>query len=246
MTVLRITELDTGYGDIQALKGLSLSVEEGEVVALLGANGAGKTTLLRSMSGLLPAWAGTIEFQGEPVERVRASRRARLGIAHVPEGRQVFAPLTVAENLDVGALADARRPAAGEVGDRIKGVYTLFPRLGERNGQLAGTLSGGEQQMLAIGRALMSEPKLLMLDEPSLGLAPQVTDTIFDALAELKREGMTILLAEQNAAAALDVADRGYVLELGRIAHSGTSAELGDDKTMRNAYFGVHERGVPA
>ena len=235
--MLEVTSLEAGYGEIRALTGVSLSVREGELVTLVGANGAGKTTLLRTISGLLPAAAGTVSFRGREIQTMAAARRARLGIGHVPEGRQIFGPLTVWENLEMGAVA------AGIRGDllaqALESVYELFPRLRERASQLGGTLSGGEQQMLAVGRAMMGRPTFLMLDEPSLGLAPLVVDAIFSALQRLHDEGVTILLVEQNAEAALAIADRGYVMDLGRVVHEGDAAALLASDEIRDIYFGT-------
>lgn len=235
--MLEVAALEAGYGEIRALAGISLSVAEGEIVTLVGANGAGKTTLLRTISGLLPSAAGTVAFRGAPIDRLSAVRRARLGIGHVPEGRQVFAPLTVRENLEMGAVGARLR---GErLQQRLEFVYDLFPRLEERTSQVAGTLSGGEQQMLAIARAMMGSPPFLMLDEPSLGLAPKVVDAIFAALLRLHDDGVTILLVEQNAEAALAIADRGVVMELGRVVHEGEARDLLGTDELRQIYFGT-------
>lgn len=242
--MLRVDSLEAGYGDVCSLSGASLEVGEGEIVALLGANGAGKTSLLRTVSGLLEARAGSVELRGRAIEAVPAPRRVDLGIGHVPEGRQIFGPLTVRENLEVGAVMRARRAGKGEIQDSYDLVYELFPVLRDRSGQLGGTLSGGEQQMLAIARALMAGPSFLMLDEPSLGLAPMVVESIFEALRSLNRGGLTILLVEQNAEAALEVAHRGYVLELGTVVHEGTAADLAGDESVRSIYFG--SRQAPA
>ena len=234
--MLELREVHTYYGHIHALKGISLRVDEGEVVALLGSNGAGKTTLLRTIQGLLRPQRGTILFQGAALERLPPDQVVRRGISQAPEGRLIFSRMTVLENLEMGAFS--RRDGAAVKAD-LERVFSLFPRLRERQSQKGGTLSGGEQQMLAIGRALMARPKLLLLDEPSMGLAPLLVDQILDAVLGLKREGVTILLVEQNATAALSIADRGYVLEIGEITDSGTGAALLDDPKMRAAYLGV-------
>lgn len=233
--MLEVSGLRSAYGRIEVLHGVDLSVGAGEIVALVGANGAGKTTLLRTLSGVQPATAGTVRFLGEPIERAPPHRRVALGIAQVPEGRQIFAPLTVADNLRLGAYL---RRDPGIEADRER-VYAMFPILGEKRGLPAGGLSGGQQQMLAIGRALMARPRLLLLDEPSMGLAPLLVEQILAAVAGLKREGMTVLLVEQNANAALSIADRGYVLETGRVTHAGRGADLLDDPRVREAYLGV-------
>lgn len=234
MSLLEITDLEVAYGQIQALKGISLEVAEGEVVAMLGANGAGKTTLMRTLSGLIPPKAGRIVYRGEEITHLGADRIVRLGIAQSPEGRRVFGTLTVAENLGLGAYT---RPG-DEVEASREQVYELFPRLYERRAQLAGTLSGGEQQMLAIGRALMARPRLLLLDEPSLGLAPLLVKGIFKALQDIRDTGVTILLVEQNARMALRLADRGYVLEVGTIVHEDGAAALLASPEVQAAYLG--------
>ena len=234
--VLEVSALCSHYGRIQALHGVSVKVAKGALVALVGANGAGKTTLLRTISGVQPASEGKILFCGEDITRLRSDKRVRLGIAQVPEGRQVFAPLAVADNLRLGAFT---RPAA-EAAASLGRIYAMFPQLSERRAQPAGTLSGGQQQMLAIGRALMGRPRLLLLDEPSMGLAPRLVAEIFACIAALKAEGITILLVDQNARAALRVADRGYVLETGRVALSGGAARLLDDPQVQEAYLGVY------
>ena len=236
--MLRIDSLAVSYAGVAALRGVSLTVGDGEFVAVLGANGAGKSTLLRATSGLLRPDGGTIEVGGMAVQGLAPHAVARIGVAHVPEGRQVFADLTVLENLQLGGYRWRRdRDAfAAALGD----VLALFPRLAERRAQLSGTLSGGEQQMLAIGRALMSRPKLLMLDEPSLGLAPRVVHEVFDLLARLHRErGVSILLVEQAAALALSLAERGYVLENGVVALSGRAEELRADRRVQEVYLGA-------
>ena len=234
--LLEVCDIDVAYGDAQVLFGVSLHVNEGEMVALLGSNGAGKTTTLRAVSGVRAPRRGEIVFRGEPLSRVPAPQRAELGIALVPEGRELWPQLTVLENLELGAYGRAARP---RVKERLERVYALFPRLAERRRQLAGSLSGGEQQMCAIGRALMSGPTLLMLDEPSLGLAPIVVDQVFDALAELHRGGLTVLLVEQNLRKALEIAERGVVIETGRVKTAGPAAQLLLDPTIRSAYLGI-------
>jgi branched-chain amino acid transport system ATP-binding protein len=239
--MLRVDDLMVAYAGVIALRQVSIVVGEREFVVLLGANGAGKTTLLKTISGLLRAQGGGIAFAGAPIHQLPAHAVARMGIAHVPEGRQVFATLTVLENLEVGGYQWRRDHRV--FGDTLEGVLTLFPRLAERRQQLAGTLSGGEQQMLAIGRALMSRPKLLMLDEPSLGLAPRVVQELFDFLGRLHREqGLSILLVEQAAALALTFAERGYVLENGRVALSGRGDELRADPRVQEVYLGAGAR----
>jgi len=235
-TLLRLDGVEAGYGDLVAVGDVSLEVRAGETVALVGANGAGKTTTLRAISGLVRLRRGTVEFDGEPVGGLTSSEIVGRGIAHVPEGRQLFPSMTVLENLELGcrgAAARARRR------DTLAWVYELFPRLGERRGQAAGTLSGGEQQMCAIGRGLMARPKLLMLDEPSLGLAPVVVRAIFEDLARINREGTTILLVEQNVRRSLELAHRAYVLENGRVALGGSGADLLADPHVKQAYLGL-------
>lgn len=233
--MLKINEIDVFYGNIQALKGVSLNVNEGEIVTLIGANGAGKTTLLQTISGLIKPKKGTIEYMGKEIQGRPAQQIVRNGISHVPEGRRVFANMTVEENLDLGAFL---RKDTKEIKKDLEKVYELFPRLYERKKQQAGTLSGGEQQMLAIGRALMSKPKLLLLDEPSMGLAPLLVKTIFEIIEEINQNGTTILLVEQNAHMALSVAQRAYVIETGRVVVSGTSEELQQSAQIREAYLG--------
>ena len=233
--MLTVEALRSAYGRIEVLKGVSLEVRMGEIVALVGSNGAGKTTLLRALSGVQPVTGGRVVFAGQDVTRAPPHRRVALGMAHVPEGRQVFAPLSVQDNLRLGAYL---RTDSG-IGADLERVYAMFPVLAEKRRHPAGGLSGGQQQMLAIGRALMARPKLLLLDEPSMGLAPLLVDQILDTVSGLKREGVTILLVEQNATAALSIADRGYVLETGEITDSGTGAALLDDPKMRAAYLGV-------
>ncbi len=232
--LLAIEALQVRYGHIEALKGISMHVDSGEVVALVGANGAGKTTLMRTVSGLLRPAAGTLDFAGKSLLHTSADRIVRAGIAQAPEGRRVFGTLSVAENLRLGAYTRSE----SEFRESLKQVYALFPRLQERHRQLAGTMSGGEQQMLAIGRALMARPQLLLLDEPSLGLAPIIVKDIFKALAQIRREGVTILLVEQNVRMALKLANRGYVLEVGRIALEGSAQDLLHSPGIQAAYLG--------
>ncbi|MDQ3898434.1 MAG: ABC transporter ATP-binding protein [Actinomycetota bacterium] len=231
--LLEVRDLHVAYGQIEAVRGVSFDVDAGQVVALIGSNGAGKTTALRTLSGLQPAKAGEIRLDGDRIDRLPAHEIVTRGVAHAPEGRRVFGRMTVRENLDLGGYL-RKDDLSGDL-DR---VFDLFPILAERRGQAAGTLSGGEQQMLAIGRALMSRPRLLMLDEPSMGLSPLVMRTIFSTLAELKARGTTLLLVEQNAQAALALADHGHVLETGRIVLSGTAADLLRDEGVRKAYLG--------
>ena len=236
MTLLKIDDLHVYYGHIHALKGISMEVKEGEIVTLLGANGAGKSTTLRTISGLLKPRQGGIAFEGKNLASIAAHDVVGLGIAQAPEGRKVFSTLTVQENLLLGAYSHPKDAKGNQ--DTLGRVFDLFPRLLERQNQLAGTLSGGEQQMLAIGRALMARPKLLLLDEPSLGLAPLLVQAIFRTVREINAQGMTILLVEQNARAALKLAHRGYVLETGRIVLSGSAEELLRDERVRKAYLG--------
>jgi len=233
--VLAVDGVTCRYGRIEVLHGVSLNVARGEVVALVGSNGAGKTTLMRTISGILPAAAGSIAFAGEAIDRLPAHVRVARGLAQVPEARQVFAPLSVEDNLRLGAYR-RRAPDTPRALDR---VFALFPVLAERRQSAAGTLSGGQQQMLAIARALMSDPQMLLLDEPSMGLAPVLVDRILDTIVALRTDGMTILLVEQNVNAALAIADRAYVLETGRIVLSGPSATLTDDPRVREAYLGL-------
>jgi branched-chain amino acid transport system ATP-binding protein len=235
MALLEVSEIRTHYGSIEALKGVSLTVEEGEVVTLIGSNGAGKSTTLRSVSGLTPASSGTITFAGEDITRVPAHEIVVRGIALAPEGRHCFPRMTVRENLDLGA----HRRRGPEVDEDLDRVFTLFPRLAERDRQKAGTMSGGEQQMLAIGRALMARPKLLMLDEPSMGIAPILVQRIYETISEINRSGVAILLVEQNANYALEISRRGYVLETGRVALANDSAQLRDDPGVQRAYLGT-------
>jgi len=234
--MLEISDLSVAYGGLHALNGVSLTVNKGQFVTVVGPNGAGKSTLFKTISGIVPSLGGTIRFEGADLLTLPADRRAHLGIAHVPEGRQVFRTLTVRENLEMGAYT-----ASGtQWRHTLERIHTLFPILAERAGQLAGTLSGGEQQMLAIGRGLASAPRLLMLDEPSMGLAPAVTDTIFERISQVHREdGLTILLVEQRVAEALELSDHGYVLETGRIVLDGPYQTLLADDRVRRSYLGI-------
>jgi branched-chain amino acid transport system ATP-binding protein len=234
--LLELEDVVVAYGRIEALHGISLGIDEGEVVALIGANGAGKTTTMRAISGLRPLSSGRIRFDGEDISKLRADLRVRRGLCQSPEGRGIFPGMTVMENLDMGAYT--RRDQKG-IADDLERVFGLFPRMSERRKQIAGTLSGGEQQMLAIGRALMSRPKLLLLDEPSMGLAPMLIQQIFGIITEISKQGTTILVVEQNAQQALSRADRAYVLETGRIVKGGTGAELLHDPAVKEAYLGV-------
>jgi branched-chain amino acid transport system ATP-binding protein len=235
MALLEVEGVDVAYGRIRALSRISLRVEQGEIVTLIGANGAGKTTTLRAISGLIRPLRGAIRFDGSDLLRLTPDQVVRRGIGHSPEGRRVFARMTVRENLELGAFT---RDRASEVASDLKGVLTIFPRLGERLVQKAGTLSGGEQQMLAIGRALMSRPRLLMLDEPSLGLSPLLVQTIFEVIKRISASGTTVLLVEQNAHQALAIAQRGYVLEVGKIVHEDSAANLLASDAVRAAYLG--------
>ena len=232
--ILKVDNINVYYGAIHAIKGISFEVNEGEVVTLIGANGAGKSTTLQTVSGLLHSRTGSIEFAGENLAKIPPHIIVRKGLAQVPEGRRIFQQMSVEENLEMGAYTRDKSELQGD----LESVYKQFPRLLERRRQIAGTLSGGEQQMLAIGRALMSHPKLLMLDEPSMGLAPILVNQIFDIIKELNEQGTTILLVEQNAEMALKVAHRAYVLESGRIVASGTGAELAASDTIKKAYLG--------
>lgn len=233
--MLDIDNLCSRYGRIEVLHGASLNVAAGEIVTLVGSNGAGKTTLLRAISGVQPVSGGAIRFNGQAIQNTPAHRRVSLGIAQVPEGRQVFAPLSVEDNLKLGAWTRTDAEISGD----MEGVYETFPALREKRQMPAGALSGGQQQMLAMGRALMARPKLMLLDEPSMGLAPMIVDQIFEIIAGLKQRGITVLLVEQNAYAALAIADRGYVMETGRIALSGTGRALLEDSKVRSAYLGL-------
>jgi branched-chain amino acid transport system ATP-binding protein len=234
--LLELENVTLLYGRIQALHGISLTVGEGEIVALIGANGAGKTTTMRAVSGLRPVAQGSIRFDGKDITRLRADLRVIRGVSQAPEGRGIFPGMTVRENLEMGAYTRRNRAEIRQDMDR---VFTLFPRLKERELQVGGTLSGGEQQMLAVGRALMSRPKLMLLDEPSMGLAPMLIQQIFDIIVEINEQGTTVLLVEQNAQQALSRAHRAYVLETGRIVKSGTGAELLRDPSVKDAYLGV-------
>jgi branched-chain amino acid transport system ATP-binding protein len=233
--LLQVNNLVTSYGKIEALKGISVDVEQGEIVTLIGANGAGKSTTLKTISGQLKPSDGTIEFNGKSIVGMPAHSVAELGIVQVPEGRRIFSRMTVTENLEMGAFLRKDKP---EIKAAVERVFELFPRLAERRGQKGGTLSGGEQQMLAMGRGLMAKPNLLMLDEPSMGLAPVVVETIFETIEQLNKEGITILLVEQNAHLALSIADRGYVLETGEIKLTGPGKELLTNEEVRKAYLG--------
>ena len=233
--LLELTGLSSHYGRIQALRDVSVTVAEGEIVALVGANGAGKTTLLQVLSGVQPLSAGAIRFDGADISGTPAHKRVALGISQAPEGRQVFGPLSVEDNLRLGAY----RRSGGEVADELQKMYAMFPILKEKRKESAGTLSGGQQQMLALGRALMCQPRLLLLDEPSMGLAPLLVAEIFEALKKLKAAGATIFLVEQNAFAALGICDRGYVLETGEVKIAGTGAALLADDRVRGAYLGI-------
>jgi len=235
VALLEVEDIHTFYGSIEALKGISLEVEEGEVVTLIGSNGAGKSTTLRSISGLSPPRSGAIRFKGEDIELMPAQEIVRLGISQAPEGRRCFQRMTARENLELGAYL--RRDT--NVDEDLDRVFALFPRLHEREKQKAGTMSGGEQQMLAMGRALMANPALLLLDEPSMGLAPILVDRIYETVKEINKQGTTILLVEQNANYALDVSSRGYVLETGRVVLANDSASLREDPEVQNAYLGT-------
>jgi branched-chain amino acid transport system ATP-binding protein len=236
MALLEVKNLSVSYGAIRAIHGVSFHVDEGEVVTLIGANGAGKSTTLQTISGLLPVDSGDILYDGESLVGVEASRIVRKGVIHVPEGRRIFSPLTVRENLEMGAFS---RSDKEEIEQSMEHAFRLFPRLKERLEQTGGTLSGGEQQMLAVARALMAKPKLLLMDEPSMGLAPILVEEIFDIIQEIRQEGVTILLVEQNAHMALSVADRGYVLETGTVELEGTAEELAANPAVREAYLGA-------
>jgi branched-chain amino acid transport system ATP-binding protein len=234
--LLELNDVTLLYGRIQALHGISLTVNQGEIVALIGANGAGKSTTMRAISGLRPVAQGSIKFEGQDITKLRADLRVVRGVSQSPEGRGIFPGMTVRENLEMGAYTRRNR---SEINEDMERAFTLFPRLKEREKQVGGTLSGGEQQMLAVGRALMSRPKLLLLDEPSMGLAPMLIQQIFNIIVEINQQGTTVLLVEQNAQQALSRAHRAYVLETGRIVKSGTGAELLNDPAVKDAYLGV-------
>ncbi|HYO85429.1 MAG TPA: ABC transporter ATP-binding protein [Dermatophilaceae bacterium] len=236
--LLEVENLCVNYGRIEAIRNISFTVDEGEVVTLIGANGAGKTTTMKTISGLRPVRAGTVTFDGQDITNIPAHRRPVMGIAQSPEGRRCFPGMTVRENLLMGAYARTDRKSKAAVDEDADRVYDLFPRLRERRSQVAGTLSGGEQQMLAIGRALITHPRLLLLDEPSMGLAPKLIQQIFDIVTEINEQGTTVLLVEQNAAQALKRAHRAYVLETGEIVRTGTGAELAADPAIKDAYLG--------
>jgi branched-chain amino acid transport system ATP-binding protein len=236
MATLEVRDLDTFYGNIHALQGVSLAVRDGEIVTLIGANGAGKSTTLRTISGILQPRGGQITLDGQRIDSLPPHRIVELGVCQVPEGRRIFSRMTVLENLEMGAFA---RKDRGQLQAELDRIFELFPRLKERIGQKGGTLSGGEQQMLAIGRALMSRPKILLLDEPSMGLAPILVETIFRTVQEINQQGVTVLLVEQNALMALQVAHRGYVLETGAIVLDDTAASLRENETVQKAYLGI-------
>ncbi|HIY62087.1 MAG TPA: ABC transporter ATP-binding protein [Candidatus Mediterraneibacter stercoripullorum] len=235
MAMLEVKDLEVYYGVIQAIKGVSFHVDQGEVIALIGANGAGKTTILHTVTGLLSPKKGHIMFEGKDITKVPAHKIVSMGMAHVPEGRRVFAELSVYENLKMGAYT---RKDRSEIEESLKNVYKRFPRLEERKNQMAGTLSGGEQQMLAMGRALMSRPKIILMDEPSMGLSPILVNEIFDIIQAVSKSGTTVLLVEQNAKKALSIADRAYVLETGNIVLEGKAKDLLEDDSIKKAYLG--------
>jgi len=242
--VLKLQSVVTYYGRILALRGISLHVDAGEIVAIVGPNGAGKTTVLNTISGVVPARSGRIIFDGHDVTGFPTEKLVRMGLTQVPEGRQLFAGMTVLENLVLGAYRRSRAAKKKEMADDLERVYDVFPILRERRNQLAGTLSGGEQQMLAIGRALMSRPRMLLLDEPSMGLAPMVVKEIFRVIADLRKEGTTVLIVEQNAKAALGIAKRAYVMETGRVVMEGTASELARNPEIQRAYLGKGYRQI--
>ncbi len=235
MALLEINDLHVNYGMITALKGISFEVNEGEVIALIGANGAGKTTTLHALTGLIPAKSGSIKLNGTELTKIPAHKIVEMGMAHVPEGRRIFQHLSVLDNLKLGAYT---RKDKANIEKDMQMVYERFPRLAERKNQIAGTLSGGEQQMLAMGRALMSNPKIIVMDEPSMGLSPILVSEIFDIITSIRKDGTTVLLVEQNAKKALAIADRAYVLETGNIVLSGKASELINDESIRKAYLG--------
>lgn len=236
MAMLEIKDLEVHYGVIRAIKGISFEVNQGEVIALIGANGAGKTTTLHTITGLIRPSGGKIIFDGKDITKTPAHKIVSMGMAHVPEGRRIFQQLTVLENLKLGAYT---RKNSAEIADSLKMVYERFPRLEERKNQVAGTLSGGEQQMLAMGRALMSKPRIILMDEPSMGLSPLLVSEIFDIIKVIRESGTTVLLVEQNAQKALSIADRAYVLETGAISLSGKASDLINDESVRKAYLGA-------
>ena len=235
MAMLEVKDLEVYYGVIQAIKGISFHVDEGEVIALIGANGAGKTTTLQTITGMLNAKAGSILFEGEELTKIPGHKIVSMGMAHVPEGRRVFAQLSVLENLKLGAYT---RKDKDEIEESLQRVYKSFPRLEERKNQLAGTHSGGEQQMLAMGRALMSKPRIILMDEPSMGLSPIFVEEIFNIIKEVSASGTTVLLVEQNAKKALSIADRAYVLETGKVVLEGKASDLMEDESIKKAYLG--------
>lgn len=235
MAILEVKDLEVCYGVIQAIKGISFEVNQGEIIALIGANGAGKTTTLQTITGLIPSKAGTITYEGKDITKIPGYKLVGMGIAHVPEGRRVFAELSVLQNLKLGAYT---RNDKNEMEETLKEIYERFPRLEERKNQMAGTLSGGEQQMLAMGRALMSHPKLIVMDEPSMGLSPLLVKEIFKIIRQVNRNGVTVLLVEQNAKMALEIANRAYVLETGTIKMEGEATELANNIEVRKAYLG--------
>ncbi len=234
MAILEVKDLEVFYGVIQAIKGISFDVGQGEIIALIGVNGAGKTTTLHTVTGLIRAKSGAIFYEGKDVTRIPGEKLVQMGIAHVPEGRRVFASMTVLQNLKMGAYT---RKDKGEIAENLNMIYRRFPRLEERKNQLAGTLSGGEQQMLAMGRALMSHPKLIVMDEPSMGLSPIYVNEIFDIIQKINGDGTTVLLVEQNAKKALSIANRAYVLETGKIVLSGDASELMNNDSVKKAYL---------
>lgn len=234
MAILEVKDLEVCYGVIRAIKGISFEVNQGEIIALIGANGAGKTTTLQTITGLIPSKAGTITYEGNNITKIPGYKLVGMGIAHVPEGRRVFAELSVLQNLKLGAYT---RNDKNEMEATLKEIYARFPRLEERKNQMAGTLSGGEQQMLAMGRALMSHPKLIVMDEPSMGLSPLYVNEIFDIIRKINADGVTVLLVEQNAKKALSIANRAYVLETGKIVLSGDAKELMNDDSVKKAYL---------
>jgi branched-chain amino acid transport system ATP-binding protein len=236
MTMLKVDNVNTYYGNIHALKGINLTIEQGEIVTLIGGNGAGKTTTLRTISGLIKPREGSVTLEGEDLIKYRAHEIVYKGVSMVPEGRGIFARLTVTENLEMGAFS---RNNKQELAESFERVFTLFPRLKERRTQVAGTLSGGEQQMLATGRALMARPRLMLMDEPSMGLAPVLVELIFETILQINKEGVTILLVEQNALMALSIANRGYVLQTGEIVLSDTAENLKQNPTVQKAYLGI-------